>query len=53
MSANGEFGMAAIEQAAVYIATLTGMKQQFMDAGWSELVAEHMVFEMVRQGGRK
>jgi hypothetical protein len=31
------------------VAALTGMKQQFINAGWSEPVAEQMVVEIFRK----
>ena len=32
-----------LEQSLEWVAQMTGMKQQFVDAGWSDVVAEHMV----------
>jgi hypothetical protein len=37
----------ALEQSKDFVATMTGIKQQFVEAGWSEVVAEHMTYAML------
>lgn len=37
-----------IEAGRDYVAALTGIKQQFVDLGWSPESAEELVVEMVR-----
>lgn len=39
----------AMEQVQVFVATMTGVKQQFIDAGWDERAAEQMTIEALRQ----
>ena len=41
----------AMEQARDAVAALNGLRQQFIDAGWDEHNAEHMVIAIVHQGG--
>lgn len=43
-----------MEETADLVASLTGIKKQFMDAGWSEQAAEMMVHAMyVRPSNRQ
>ena len=37
----------SMEKAKDFIATMTGIKQQFIDAGWTEVVAEQMTYAML------
>lgn len=39
---------AAIEESAKAVAALTGIRSQFIEAGWSEVNAELAVIEMIR-----
>ncbi len=39
----------AQEQAAVGVASLTGLKRQLVDSGWSEHNAELAVIEIIRK----
>jgi hypothetical protein len=41
--------MAGLEEITMAIAAFTGIKAQFVEAGWDERVAEFMVLEMLRQ----
>lgn len=41
--------MLALDRSSISIAWLTGIKRQFIDAGWSEPVAELMVLEILRK----
>lgn len=38
----------ALDQTRDFVQTMTGMKQQFVDAGWDPVVAEHMVLAAVQ-----
>lgn len=38
----------AMDDAATAVATMTGVKAQFVDAGWSVEGAEQMVIELMR-----
>lgn len=40
--------MQTLEEAAVWVASVTGVKAQLVAAGWSAPVAEQMVLEVVR-----
>lgn len=40
---------ASLGETANLVAMLTGIKQQYMDAGWSEHAAESMVHAMMMQ----
>ena len=40
----------AVGQAANAVAALTGIKQQFVAAGWHEHNAERMVYALMMQG---
>jgi len=37
----------ALEKSKDFVATMTGIKQQFIEAGWSDIVAEHMTYAML------
>lgn len=41
---------AVLEQAATYVATATGVKQQFIDQGWTAEAAEQMTITIFRGG---
>lgn len=41
--------LALMEQTADTVAAFTGIKQQFVDAGWSERNAEMFVIELFRK----
>lgn len=38
-----------MEQSQNAVAVFTGIRQQFIDAGWTSVGAERMVHEMLRQ----
>jgi hypothetical protein len=40
-----------MEEFAKFVAVCTGMRQQFIDAGWSSENAEALVVHAMRQGG--
>lgn len=40
------------EQFAAWVASVTGVKAQLVDSGWTPENAELMVLEMMRQAGR-
>lgn len=46
----GDQFLAALEQSRDFVATMTGIKQQFVEAGWTEVVAEHMTYAMLVAG---
>lgn len=39
--------LTALEQSKDFVATMTGIKQQFIEAGWTDVVAEHMTYAML------
>lgn len=45
--------MAAMEKAKDAVAVLTGVKQQFIDAGWDQLHAERATIELLVQSRPK
>ncbi|MFS0718846.1 hypothetical protein ABC337_04935 [Arthrobacter sp. 1P04PC] len=51
--------LAKLEEYALFVSIMTGIKAQYVNAGWSEHAAEIMTIEMLRnvtaqeQGGRK
>ena len=49
--ARSEALMLALEQSSKVVATLTGIKQQLIDSGWSQLAAENVTLEMLRKSG--
>ena len=49
-----EAGFELLSQASDFVATITGLKQQLIDAGWSPLHAEMIVIHLyTSQGGSK
>ncbi|MFC5930915.1 hypothetical protein D6T64_12035 [Cryobacterium melibiosiphilum] len=48
-----ELMMKVIDEAASPVAVMTGIKNQYVNAGWSNLGAEAMVLEMFTQSGRQ
>ena len=50
MSTNAERGqlLALVEQTADVVAAMSGVKAQYVEAGWSNRGAEEMVLEMLR-----
>ncbi len=51
MSGNDEL-FKAIEGARDAVAAYTGIRQQFIDSGWSAEASEQMVIEMMRAAAR-
>lgn len=49
----GDELMQAMETARDAVAALTGMRQQFIEAGWSPENAELMVVEILRASNRQ
>lgn len=47
MSAIAEELMKVLDEASKNVAILTGMKAQFMDAGWDEKNAERVVIQLL------
>ena len=41
-----------IEKSQKFVSALTGVKQQFIDAGWSEPAAERAAISMIDAAGR-
>lgn len=44
--------LTAVDDSALAIASLTGIKAQLVDQGWSETSAEQLVIEMFRLNNR-
>ena len=44
----GDVALATLEQTALFVATVTGVKQQLVDAGWDERHAELATIEALR-----
>lgn len=44
--------MKSLEESANIVAMFSGIKRQFMDAGWSEPMAEAMTVEMLRAASK-
>ncbi len=47
---SNEVAMTAMEDIAPFVATMTGFKQQFIDAGWTPEIAERLVLEAWQAG---
>ena len=45
--------MQTLEDTAVWVASVTGVKAQLVAAGWSAPVAEQMVLEVVREANAR
>jgi len=41
--------IASLDRTALWVELLTGIREQLIAAGWSSIVAQHMVLEMYRQ----
>lgn len=52
-SSSAEQLMQVQDQVATSVAAFTGVKAQFIAAGWSPEAAEQMTLEMFKQGGSK
>ena len=49
MSEQDERMMVILDQMKLTVATFSGMRQQFVDAGWSTTAAESLLIEMYRK----
>lgn len=48
---NAELALKLMEEAANAVAAFTGLKNQFINSGWSKENAETMVIEILRKSG--